>query len=44
MSGLWGYQTALDLYLEQNGIKTLIFAGVNADQVGRVPVRGAHTY
>lgn len=34
MSGIWGYQTALDLYLEQHGIKTLIFAGVNADQVG----------
>ncbi|KAF9496172.1 Isochorismatase hydrolase [Pleurotus eryngii] len=32
MSGLWGYQTALDLWLEENGIKTLFFAGVNADQ------------
>jgi len=32
MSGLWGYQTALDLYLRENGIKTLFFAGVNADQ------------
>ncbi|KAL6309927.1 Isochorismatase hydrolase [Sparassis latifolia] len=32
MSGLWGYQTALDLYLEQSGITTLFFAGVNADQ------------
>ncbi|KIJ68483.1 hypothetical protein HYDPIDRAFT_82344 [Hydnomerulius pinastri MD-312] len=33
MSGLWGYQSALDLYLEQNGITTLLFGGVNADQV-----------
>ncbi|KAF9044572.1 Isochorismatase hydrolase [Hymenopellis radicata] len=32
MSGLWGYQTALDLYLKENGITTLFFAGVNADQ------------
>ena len=33
MSGLWGPQTALDLYLQENGITTLLFAGVNADQV-----------
>ncbi|KAJ6604623.1 Isochorismatase hydrolase [Mycena vulgaris] len=32
MSGLWGYQSALDLFLEENGITTLLFAGVNADQ------------
>ncbi|KAF9568417.1 Isochorismatase hydrolase [Agrocybe pediades] len=32
MSGLWGYQSALDLFLKENGIKTLIFSGVNADQ------------
>ncbi|ETW83100.1 hypothetical protein HETIRDRAFT_315978 [Heterobasidion irregulare TC 32-1] len=32
MSGIWGYQTSLDLYLEQAGITTLFFAGVNADQ------------
>jgi len=32
MSGLWGYQTALDLYLKENGISTLLFGGVNADQ------------
>lgn len=32
MSGIWGYQTALDLYLQENGITTLFFAGVNADQ------------
>jgi hypothetical protein len=34
MSGLWGHQTALDLYLKENGITTLLFGGVNADQVG----------
>jgi len=33
MSGLWGYQTGLDLFLQENGITTLLFAGVNADQV-----------
>ncbi len=33
MSGLWGYQSALDLFLEENGITTLLFAGVNTDQV-----------
>jgi len=32
MSGLWGYQTALDLFLAENGITTLLFAGVNTDQ------------
>ncbi|PCH38006.1 Isochorismatase hydrolase [Wolfiporia cocos MD-104 SS10] len=32
MSGIWGYQTALDLYLQEHGITTLFFAGVNADQ------------
>ncbi|PFH54449.1 hypothetical protein AMATHDRAFT_72251 [Amanita thiersii Skay4041] len=32
MSGLWGYQTALDLYLKENGITTLLFGGVNSDQ------------
>ncbi|EKM83902.1 hypothetical protein AGABI1DRAFT_110512 [Agaricus bisporus var. burnettii JB137-S8] len=32
MSGLWGYQTALDLYLKENGIRTLFFTGVNTDQ------------
>ena len=25
MSGLWGYQTALDLFLKENGIKTSFF-------------------
>lgn len=33
MSGLWGPQTALDLYLQEEGIETLFFSGVNADQV-----------
>ncbi|KAG1749961.1 Isochorismatase hydrolase [Suillus paluster] len=32
MSGLWGHQSALDLYLKENGITTLLFGGVNADQ------------
>ncbi|KAG6868600.1 hypothetical protein C0993_000626 [Termitomyces sp. T159_Od127] len=32
MSGLWGYQSALDLFLQENGITTLLFGGVNADQ------------
>ncbi|KAJ7225541.1 Isochorismatase hydrolase [Mycena pura] len=32
MSGLWGYQSALDLFLQENGITTLLFSGVNADQ------------
>ena len=35
MSGLWGPQTALDLYLQEEGITTLLFSGVNADQVRR---------
>ena len=33
ISGLWGYQSALDLYLQENGITTLLFGGVNTDQV-----------
>ena len=33
MSGIWGGQTALDLYLQEQGITSLFFAGVNADQV-----------
>ncbi|KAG6814057.1 hypothetical protein H0H92_003104 [Tricholoma furcatifolium] len=32
MSGLWGYQSALDLFLKENGVTTLLFSGVNADQ------------
>ncbi|KAG5352270.1 hypothetical protein C0989_003018 [Termitomyces sp. Mn162] len=31
ISGLWGYQSALDLFLKENGITTLLFGGVNAD-------------
>jgi nicotinamidase-related amidase len=33
MSGLWGYQSALDLYLQEIGITTLLIGGVNTDQV-----------
>jgi len=32
MSGLWGPQSSLDLYLQEEGITSLIFSGVNADQ------------
>ncbi|KAH7065791.1 Isochorismatase-like protein [Paraphoma chrysanthemicola] len=32
MSGLWGSTTPLQEFLEQEGIKTLLFAGVNTDQ------------
>ena len=32
MSGLWGAATPCTEYLEQEGIKTLLFAGVNTDQ------------
>lgn len=32
MSGLWGAETACTRYLEQQGIKTLLFSGVNTDQ------------
>lgn len=32
MSGLWGNGTACTEYLEKDGIKTLLFAGVNTDQ------------
>lgn len=35
MSGLWGPQSSLDLFLQEEGIDTLFFSGVNADQVGR---------
>lgn len=44
MSGLWGYQTALDLYLQENGITTLLFAGVNADQVKRLLLCGIKSH
>jgi nicotinamidase-related amidase len=42
MSGLWGSQTALDLYLQEQGISTLLFAGVNADQVRDAFLGEAH--
>jgi len=32
MSGIWGGQSELDLYLQNQGLETLLFAGVNADQ------------
>ncbi|KAH8120156.1 Isochorismatase hydrolase [Phellopilus nigrolimitatus] len=32
MSALWGPQSSLDLYLQEEGINTLFFSGVNADQ------------
>ncbi|KAF2819407.1 Isochorismatase hydrolase [Ophiobolus disseminans] len=32
MSGLWGAKTACEEFLEKEGIKTLLFAGVNTDQ------------
>ncbi|KAK1585998.1 isochorismatase hydrolase [Colletotrichum navitas] len=32
VSGLWGAQTPLGLYLQENGITTLFFGGVNSDQ------------
>ncbi|HEV7735976.1 MAG TPA: hypothetical protein VGO47_01205 [Chlamydiales bacterium] len=35
MSGLWGPGTALDIYLKEEGLKTLFFSGVNTDQVSR---------
>lgn len=32
MSGLWGAKTACEEFLKKEGIKTLLFAGVNTDQ------------
>jgi len=32
MSGIWGGQSELDLYLQSKGYDTLMFGGVNADQ------------
>ena len=32
MSGLWGDKTLCTEFLEKEGIKTLLFAGVNTDQ------------
>ena len=31
MSGLWGPQSSLDLYLQEEGITTLFMSGVNTD-------------
>ena len=32
VSGMWGAQTPLGLWLEENQITTLFFGGVNSDQ------------
>lgn len=32
MSGMWGSNTALEAFLEKEGIRTLLFTGVNTDQ------------
>ncbi|KAL1305843.1 hypothetical protein AAFC00_004000 [Neodothiora populina] len=32
MSGMWGATTPCELFLEQHGIRTLLFTGVNTDQ------------
>ena len=32
MSGMWGPTTACEEFLEKEGIKTLMFTGVNTDQ------------
>ena len=32
LSGLWGMQTPLGLWLQENEMTTLFFGGVNADQ------------
>jgi len=32
MSGIWGPQSELDLYLQSQGLTSILFAGVNADQ------------
>ncbi|KIJ57328.1 hypothetical protein M422DRAFT_148576 [Sphaerobolus stellatus SS14] len=32
MGGLWGPGTALEIYLKEEGLKTLFFSGVNTDQ------------
>ena len=37
MSAIWGPQSALDLYLQEEGITTLLMSGVNADQVNENP-------
>jgi nicotinamidase-related amidase len=37
LSGLWGPETLLDIYLQQTGIDTLFFGGVNTDQACGTP-------
>ncbi|KAL5535373.1 hypothetical protein ACEPAF_3467 [Sanghuangporus sanghuang] len=37
MSGIWGAQTSLDLYLQEEGVTTLFMTGVNADQASSSP-------
>lgn len=32
LSGLWGTTTSLQQFLEEDGVRTLLFAGVNTDQ------------
>ncbi|KAF1972417.1 isochorismatase family protein [Bimuria novae-zelandiae CBS 107.79] len=32
MSGLWGSETPFQKFLEEQGVKTLLFAGINTDQ------------
>ncbi|KAK5133236.1 hypothetical protein LTR08_008071 [Meristemomyces frigidus] len=39
MSGMWGAKTECEEFLEKEGIKTLLFTGVNTDQC----VAGTHT-
>jgi len=42
LSGLWGAQTPLGLYLQENDITTIFFGGVNADQcVVNIPLLGS---
>ena len=42
MSAIWGPQSALDLYLQEEGITTLLMSGVNADQVNENPTYLLH--
>lgn len=43
MSGIWGGQSELDLYLQNQGVDTLLIAGVNADQVGGLGLSDTQT-
>ena len=40
MSGIWGPQSSMDLYLQEEGIDTLFMSGVNTDQVGTIELQG----